>query len=295
MAMQGSPVSWPRTSPTESTSSTTFSFIADDTERSDAFPAVLIVRNSKFYLEDGTVILRVRYEPWGETPEDHLFKVHRYFLERDSEVLRRILCLSPGKNGQDGMAEETAILLPDVTPVETECLLSFLYFGMYERDVPLVDWQALLSISSKFKFQKIRERAINEITTHHPPLDPVERLALAAKHDVPQWLKSAYVELCQRTRALSPLEAKRLGLETAMRLAGAREAVLQRRLERLDVMETAGVLPTEDISLIVSQVIEAEFFKERPKINIGSHSSSVHEVTNYGAPPPLPRRKRMKS
>ncbi|CCM04332.1 uncharacterized protein FIBRA_06503 [Fibroporia radiculosa] len=186
---------------------------------------------SKFYMSDGSVFLSVL----TATPVHEqltLYRVHRYFLERDSDFFRSLLVLPPGdaERGPDGATEETAIPLLGVTTHEMECLLFFLYHGMYERKVWRDDWVALLSISSRFLFEGIRKRAVQEITRFTEPLDPVERVVLATRHDVPQWLKPAYVELCQRRDALSVKEGQQIGLETAIPLARAREELLRRRI-----------------------------------------------------------------
>lgn len=71
--------------------------------------------------------------------------------------------------------------------------------------------------------EKVRTRAIREIETF--ALDPVDKIILAVNHDVPAWLKPAYVELCQREDPIQEEEAVKLGLSTAMKLARAREYI----------------------------------------------------------------------
>ena len=59
--------------------------------------------------------------------ENTLFRVHRYFLERDStyfkDFFQRELVMGAGKT------DRSAIILPDVSKREFECLLHFLYHG----------------------------------------------------------------------------------------------------------------------------------------------------------------------
>ena len=59
--------------------------------------------------------------------ENTLFRIHRYFLERDStyfkEFFQRTIVDKAGKS------DETAVRLPDVSCREFECLLNFLYHG----------------------------------------------------------------------------------------------------------------------------------------------------------------------
>ncbi|KZT64219.1 hypothetical protein DAEQUDRAFT_773916 [Daedalea quercina L-15889] len=190
---------------------------------------------SRFFLEPETVYLRLGGSSGihqaqvtdGDKNEEHLFKVHRYFLERDSELFRGMFACPPTQPGAntEGQAEETAIHLPCVTPFELECLMSFLYEGMYDRIVSLEEWVALLSVASRLLFDKIRERAISVIETHIPALEPAEKIVLAAKHDIPQWLAPSFTELCTRSDPLTEDESSKLGAETAKQVTRARDLV----------------------------------------------------------------------
>lgn len=96
---------------------------------------------------------------------------------------------------------------------------------MYDRVVPLEEWIALLSVSSRLLFDKIREHAISAIERHAPPLEPARKILLATKHDIPRWLHPAFTELCTRPDALSEDETSELGAEIAARVGRARDMV----------------------------------------------------------------------
>ena len=85
------------------------------------------------------------------------------------------------------------------------------------------DWTLLLSASTRFKMEKVRNRAIRELASF--TLDPVDQIVLAVQHDVPAWLKPAYVVLCQREDPIREEEAERLGLSMMVKLARAREMI----------------------------------------------------------------------
>ena len=87
------------------------------------------------------------------------------------------------------------------------------------------EWIALLSISSLYDMTKIRRRAIEEITLYVPPIDPVEKIVQAQKFDIPEWLPSAYKDLCRRKNPLEEREAVKIGLSVAVKIARVREAV----------------------------------------------------------------------
>ncbi|KAI1792699.1 hypothetical protein LXA43DRAFT_1004628 [Ganoderma leucocontextum] len=178
------------------------------------------LRHSTFYMEDELVILRV---------ENTLFRIHRYFLERDStyfkDFFQRELVHGAGKT------DRAAIILPDVSKREFECLLHFLYHGasspQYDSILNLV---LLLSTASHLSFPAARTHAIAALDAASPPLDPVERVFLAEKYGIPTWRRPAYVELCGRAHPLEDAEAEVLGLQTTARLARAREAVLEEKV-----------------------------------------------------------------
>lgn len=92
--------------------------------------------------------------------------------------------------------------------------------------VALEDWVALLSISTRYVFDKIRELAIVEISAKM--LDPVKKITLANKYNIPQWLSSAYLDLCKRPEPITDVEAETLGLRTLVRVARARELMRDR-------------------------------------------------------------------
>ncbi len=94
----------------------------------------------------------------------------------------------------------------------------------WKTSVP--EWTALLSISTRYAFDKIRDRAISALAPtpyFSNTLDPVEMVVLAVKHDIPQWLEPAYVLICMREESMDDIEGERLGIFTTIRLAKARE------------------------------------------------------------------------
>jgi hypothetical protein len=71
--------------------------------------------------------------------------------------------------------------------------------------------------------EKVHTRAVKEL--EGMGLDPVDRIILAAEHNVPAWLNPAYVELCTREDSLREEEVRRLGLITTWKLMCAREKI----------------------------------------------------------------------
>lgn len=132
----------------------------------------------------------------------------------------------------------------------------------------LDNWVAILSISSRYDMDRIRQRAIRQIDSHRPVIDPVEKIALAQKHDIPSWLPLAYASLCQRVNPLEEFEAEKLGLKVTVKLARAREAVRQldpyvHGVSEGDLAED-GMYSSYEVSRIVSEVFFPSDFSRPP-------------------------------
>lgn len=84
-------------------------------------------------------------------------------------------------------------------------------------------WSAVLSISARFSFDRIRQRAIKELSARQSTMDPIDQIVLSFKHDIPSWLVPAYVAAVRRTRPLTLAEASRVPLHTVMLLTRSRE------------------------------------------------------------------------
>jgi len=96
---------------------------------------------------------------------------------------------------------------------------------MYDRTLSLEELIDLLSVSTRFDFERIRQLAINTIGKKDLP--PVDLIFLAEKYDVDQWLRRAYIALCQRREPLEVEEARKLGFEKTVLVAKAREKLAQ--------------------------------------------------------------------
>ncbi|KAJ7700425.1 hypothetical protein B0H17DRAFT_837966, partial [Mycena rosella] len=154
--------------------------------------------------------------------ENQRFRVHRHFLARDSIYFQELFA---GPFGDFGACESEAIPLEGIGSAEFECLLDFFYDGMYRSAKDsLSQWITLLSVATRLRFDRLRAHAIQAIEESPTALDPVDKLVLATKYDVPAWLAPAYTALCQRANCLEEWEAEKLGLKRTVQIARAREA-----------------------------------------------------------------------
>ncbi|KAH9848127.1 hypothetical protein C2E23DRAFT_740246 [Lenzites betulinus] len=204
--------------------------------------------------------------------ENCLFRVHRYFLERDSTFFKDFFQRALSGTGM-GKTDDTAIRLPDVSRREFECLLHFLYHGASNsQNDSILNLVLLLSTSTSLAFPAARTHAIAALDSASPPLDPVERVFLAEKYGIPAWLRPAYVALCARAHPLEDSEAEVLGLQTTARLARAREAVLAEKVEEwrraVDRAQSGeGAVTKEDMEVreakLVERVVDEIFASDR--------------------------------
>ena len=95
---------------------------------------------------------------------------------------------------------------------------------MHDDYKPTVnDWIALLSISTRLNFPKIRERAIKELTVRLEEIDSFDLIGLAVKYDVQQWLMPAYRRIVTRHNLITHEEAQKVPFPMAVMLMRSRE------------------------------------------------------------------------
>jgi hypothetical protein len=98
---------------------------------------------------------------------------------------------------------------------------------MYDTyNISLDEWISLLSISTRFNFDKVRQRAIREIDSserYRGQLSPVDKIVLAKKFGVPSWLDPCYEALRDRPSGLNDEEAENLGAKTTNHIWKMRE------------------------------------------------------------------------
>jgi hypothetical protein len=87
----------------------------------------------------------------------------------------------------------------------------------------LANWIAILSISTRLMFEKVRERAIKEITKRLDQVEAFELIGIAIKFDVEQWLKPAYLRIVIRANLITHAEAAKVPLPMAVMLMRSRE------------------------------------------------------------------------
>ncbi|KAJ3538684.1 hypothetical protein NMY22_g5068 [Coprinellus aureogranulatus] len=171
------------------------------------------IRHPRFFFQDGNVIFLV---------EETLFKIHRFFFQRDSAIFSSMFSLPIPKNERpEGEAEDKPIILHGIKSVDFERFMSILYpINFIDCDLTTVDeWTSVLTISSIWEFKSLRELAIDRLSRITLPID---RIVLGNRFDLAQWLVPAYFELCTRTEPLSLDEGEKLGMRDVIRIGQVR-------------------------------------------------------------------------
>ncbi|KAI5983064.1 hypothetical protein EDD15DRAFT_2179700, partial [Pisolithus albus] len=164
--------------------------------------------------------------------ENTLFRVPRKPLEEESTVFRDMFLLpQPNSDAIEGQDDTRPVILHGVSRADFECLLKALLCRQYGENKGLAlsltnEWTSVLKLSTMWEFTTLREAAISWLDTSDASLyrsDPLEKIVLANRYDIKEWLLPSLLALAQRPDPISIEEGRRLGLETALKLASVRE------------------------------------------------------------------------
>jgi len=191
--------------------------------------------------------------------ENSLFKVPRAPFECNSEVFADMFYL-PILEGMapDGSSDEQPLRLDGIEKKDFRLLLKVLFPRCPEaiKTMTWKEWFSVLKLSMLWQMDQVKDLAIERITslplniddwkavlilsTHSVvnntirnaaiqqliarfPLTPIDRILLARKCHVADWLLSGYNELVQREATISVEEEEQLGLKTTTKLFRVRE------------------------------------------------------------------------
>ncbi|TRM62315.1 hypothetical protein BD626DRAFT_404035 [Schizophyllum amplum] len=172
-------------------------------------------RHEEYYINGGDLHLVV---------DRTRFRIHRYFYERESEFFRRILLApaSPGATRQ-GTSDENAIELDYVSSDEFAKFNWVFYnpkYSLYDKSSK--DWIIILRLAYRWGFPNVHGLAVRELDKLYVP--DIERVSIYQDYAVDRRkLVPCYAAIAERAQPLSLDEGERLGLETVIMLAQARE------------------------------------------------------------------------
>ncbi|KZT27201.1 hypothetical protein NEOLEDRAFT_1131230 [Neolentinus lepideus HHB14362 ss-1] len=201
-----------------------------------------------YFFDDGTVTFMV---------ERTLFRVHRFFFERDSALFRDQLLTHPEVRSGDSIVE-----LKDCTALDFERFLGVLYPNAFNQHTAttLEEWSSILALSAQWGFESIRLLAIREV---FPLASSIDRVALGLKYDIKDWLLDAYLDICLRRDPISDDEAERLGAKDVARVSRLREKILREQLPTSDLVGMTNLV--ENVFHLRMQVANQESSIERSR------------------------------
>ncbi|KAF5365925.1 hypothetical protein D9758_006684 [Tetrapyrgos nigripes] len=176
-------------------------------------------RHPRFYFPDGNVLFLV---------ENTIYKVHRYFFQRDSAIFDAMFTLpSPPGESPEGESDENPICLHGISSQDFDRLLSILYpldFLEYEMKT-VEEWTSILDLASRWDFSSLCRLAVNNLYTITSAAD---KIYLGHMYEVTEWLVPAYTELCVRQEPLTLQEGRRLGVDITTSIGQVRHQIRYR-------------------------------------------------------------------
>lgn len=166
--------------------------------------------------------------------EDCLFKVPRGPLEAESIIFRDMFLLPQGGTAEiEGLNDENPVVLKGIRQDEFEQLLTVLLSRKFvsgkcaEYDLSLDQWTSVLKLSTMWEFHAPRIAAISHLDSLDDQIDPTHKVVLAMQYDIKEWMLPALLKLARRPDPISIEEGRRMGFETALKLASVREKFSQ--------------------------------------------------------------------
>ncbi|KAH9177505.1 hypothetical protein EDB89DRAFT_1844593 [Lactarius sanguifluus] len=175
-----------------------------------------VLRHGVYFFHDGDIIIRV---------EDSVFRIHRFFLTRESKHFRAMFMTNVPSRDPPGTSESNPLVLKDAT---SEAFADFLWvFYNHEYSVysaTLEKWKRILALAQEWGFIQVERLCVRELENLTIP--PVEKIKIYQDFNLnPDLLYDSYVELTTRPEPLNLEEGKKLELLTSLKIARARELV----------------------------------------------------------------------
>ncbi|KAF9228861.1 hypothetical protein BS17DRAFT_724751 [Gyrodon lividus] len=191
-------------------------------------------RHSRFYMT--TVIFLV---------EGCLLRVPRDPFESRSSIFRDMFLLPVGNEEEaEGLSDARPIRLEGVKLDDFEQLLKVLFPGSHgQQELPdgCAQWTSVLELATLWAFDHARKEAIEALAVL--PITPVDKIVLATKYDIKDWMLPAINAMAQRVEPIGVEDVNRLGLDFALKIASVREQITLVALYR------NGRHPTQELAV----------------------------------------------
>ncbi|KAG1728897.1 hypothetical protein EDB19DRAFT_135768 [Suillus lakei] len=226
-----------------------------------------IEHHPEYYLPDGNITFLV---------ENILFRVHRSFFERESQVFIQELAQAP----QDGISDDSAFRVDEATSADFATLLWVWYSPQYRLDNKRSDhWLVILELSMRWQFLEMKELAVDQL--QNLKMDPVEKIAIYNKYEIDKsLLLPEYKHLCTREGQMSIEEGEKVGLLTVLAIHQARE----RAMKSAAAKECRSPIPADADDEELEQILK-DIFNLNPNSTAGSRHGADSQVPSRDTNP----------
>ncbi|KAI6007560.1 hypothetical protein F5J12DRAFT_828932 [Pisolithus orientalis] len=185
-----------------------------------------VVHHKDYYLRGGDMTVLV---------ENHLYRIHSYFFDRESLFFRQKLLAGPSEDGDDrGSSDNNAYTLDDV---KSEDFARFLW--VFYNPLPLDVWLSILRLATRWGFNNVKELTVRELEKLE--IECVDKISIYHEHNISKlYLIPSYVAI--------------LGMETVLRTADARERARQRASESGVRTPSFDDFEDSEVEIIVREV-----------------------------------------
>lgn len=188
--------------------------------------------------------------PSGDTQflaQNVLFKVHRYFFERESTFFSAIFSDS---------SDNTKPFTLDVKPEDFAHLLWVFYDEDFEYESqPLEKWLVILRLATRWGFRKVRKLVIRQL--EKLDLQPIDKIKIYSDFKIDAQLLIPSYSTLAKSPTLPPLsEAAKLDIETILKITMVRERALQKAAEDGCRSPTSASAGDEDVKRFICDIFD---------------------------------------
>ncbi|KAF8504595.1 hypothetical protein F5888DRAFT_1630999 [Russula emetica] len=208
---------------------------------------VPITRHKGYFLHEADLTIRV---------ENYMFRVHRFFLERESAYFRLRLDNSTRPDREPpGSSELNPLVLDEATSDAFACFLWVFYNPKYSvYNATPEQWSLILELAQKWDFKQVEQLCIREL--EKGALTPVDRIHIYQRHKLDETLLiDSFEELTTREDPIGMDEGVKLGLKTSLQIACAREKSRGPDSGGLRTPSTVRLSPT-DLRGLISEIFQ---------------------------------------
>jgi len=172
-------------------------------------------RSREYYIAEGDVTFKV---------ENTIFRVHKFFFYRESAYFQHLF-RSPSIpcNDPPGSSETNPVVLKDTTSEAFSGLCWVFYNQNYSVYTTTVEkWVEILALAQKWAFKEVEQLCVREM--QKLPIEPEDKIYIyQVFHLERALLAESFAKLTVRPRPLNLEEGNKLGIETTLQIAQARE------------------------------------------------------------------------